>query len=177
MLEYITPKYEHTRIGNFLFKIGASWAYFMLDHRILYYFTSIIWNFAMTLVGTLCAAALGVAALFDNKITFHKYYWIYYIKVGPDLWGGMDASLMFLRDQKSTEEVNEHEWGHSLSQSFLGPLFIFLVALPSVFRWWQRWLFPKKNWKPYDAFWAEDLATQTGKYATRFLNILKESGV
>lgn len=166
----IVAKYTHSRLGTFMFNLGAKWTKFILKHQVFYYVISILWNHFMLLIGLFCTLGLWVASWFNKKITFHKYYWIYYIKVGPEYWGGFDTALCFLRDQSSDDGyINTHEWGHSLSQGWLGPLFFFIVAIPSAIRWWDRELHPNKEFKDYDAVWFEDLATQAGLYAIRYL--------
>lgn len=43
--------------------------------------------------------------------------------------------LMFVRDQKSIESVNAHEFGHTFQNCLLGPLMLFVVSLPSAIRY------------------------------------------
>ncbi len=78
--------------------------------------------------------------------------------------------LMFLRDWKSREEyINPHEFGHTVQNCLFGPLFPFLVAIPSATRYWLREIFPNKEWGPYDGAWFEDAATQCGDYIIKYL--------
>ena len=52
----------------------------------------------------------------------------------PDSWGGMDCGPLFVRDLISCEAVSWHEFGHSFQNCLLGPLFPFVVAIPSAIR-------------------------------------------
>jgi hypothetical protein len=96
--------------------------------------------------------------------------------VGPDYWGGCEMGLMFLRDQKSSMSVDEHEFGHTFQNCLLGPFFPIVVAIPSACRWWARELNkdPNKKFAPYDSAWFEDAATQCGKYAIAYLNTIEK---
>ena len=169
----IKPRYEHTAFGNFMFKLCAKTAKFLLKHRWLYYLLACTWGIIMTFLGLLISGVLGIASLFTKKIKFEKYHWIYGIKVGPDYWGGLEMGLMFLRDHKSDDRyINCHEFGHTIQNCILGPLFPFVVGIPSAVRYWIQ-EFRRRKEKlnpPYDGFWAEDAATQCGQYFIDNLN-------
>lgn len=78
---------------------------------------------------------------------------------------------MFLRDHKSLDSaINAHEFGHSIQNTLLGPLYIFIVMIPSAIRYWIRTLKPKSVYTAYDDIWFEDSATQCGKYAIKYIN-------
>ena len=65
-----------------------------------------------------------------------------------------------------------HEFGHSLQNCLWGPLFPFVIAIPSATRYWYRDISAKKGNKPttdYDAVWFEGQATEWGnKYISHF---------
>lgn len=130
----------------------------------------------MTVLGWIISLILGIVKIFiPKKILFKRYHWIYGITVGPKWWGGCEMGLMFLRDWGCTEDyLNTHEFGHTFQNCILGPLFPFLVAIPSASRYWLRELFPKKDWAPYDGIWFEDAATQCGKFAHKWLSEREE---
>lgn len=165
----IKAAYEHTKVGTFMFNLCAAWTEFLIKHRWFYYFFACTWGSIMTILGLIISGILLVAKLFIKNITFKPYYWIYGISVGPDLWGGCEMGLCFLRDQKSRSSVDAHEFGHTFQNCLLGPLFPFIVAIPSASRWWARELNKNKKFAPYDSVWFEDAATQCGKYATEYL--------
>ena len=58
--------------------------------------------------------------------------------------------------------TRKHEFGHSIQVLFMGPLFIFIVAIPSAIRYWYQRLTPNKKHKPYDSIWIEGFATRVG---------------
>lgn len=121
----------------------------------------------MTLIGLIITVVLYIFVKNSRPI---KYNFIYYMKAGPDYWGGFEMGLMFVRDQKSDDDyLNTHEFGHTFQNCVLGPLFPFVVAIPSAIRWWARYLNKKKQWPPYNAAWFEDSASECGKYAHQYL--------
>ena len=168
----IKAAYEHTKAGTFLFNLCAKWTKFLVKHRWLYYLLACTWGFIMTIVGLLVSSVLAIAKLFlKDKITFKPYHWIYSISVGPNFWGGCELGLCFLRDQKSNGNLAAHEFGHTFQNCLLGPLFPFMVAIPSATWYWLRTINPAKySKKPYDSMWFEDAATQCGLYVIRTLN-------
>ena len=169
----IKAAYEHTRAGTFLFNLCATWTKFLVKHRELYYTLACTWGCIMTVVGLIVSGVLAVVKLFAKdkiKITFKPYHWIYSISVGKDFWGGFECGLCFLRDQKSSGTLDAHEFGHTFQNCLFGPLFPFIVAIPSTTWYWSREIKPEKKQKPYDTMWFEDAATQCGLYAIRMLN-------
>jgi hypothetical protein len=127
----------------------------------------------MTITGLAVSGVLAIAKLFirdKSKIIFKPYYWIYSVSVGPDYWGGCELGLCFIRDQKSHGNLNAHEFGHTFQNCLFGPLFPFIVAIPSAIWYWSREIQPDKKKKPYDSMWFEDAATQCGLYAIKILN-------
>ena len=173
----IKPLYEHSKVGNFMFNLCAKWTKFILKHRWLYYFMACTWGIIMTILGCLITIILAIVKIFiPKKVIFKRYYWIYSITVGPEWWGGCEMGLMFLRDHNSSVNyINPHEFGHTFQNCLLGPLFPFMVAVPSAIRYWLREIFPKKIWAPYDSAWFEDAATQCGVYAVRILSQKQEA--
>ena len=173
----IKPLYEHSKVGSFMFNLCAKWTKFILKHRWLYYFMACTWGVIMTILGLIITLILAIVKIFiPKKVIFKRYYWIYSITVGPEWWGGCEMGLMFLRDHNSSVNyINPHEFGHTFQNCLLGPLFPFMVAIPSAIRYWLREIFPKKIWAPYDSAWFEDAATQCGIYAVRILSQKQET--
>ncbi len=165
-LTRITPAYEHTKAGNFLFNLCARWTEYVVNHRWLYYLLACTWGFIMTAIGLLVTLVLAIVRFFaPNAVVFAPYLWVYSISVGPQYWGGLELGLCFLRDHKSCGgQLDAHEFGHTFQNALFGPLFIFLVWIPSACWYWS------KSSKPYDSMWFEDSATQCGLYASKFLS-------
>ena len=169
----IQAAYQHTKAGTFMFNLCAGWTKFIIKHRWLYYLTACTWGVIWTLVGCIVTGALALAKLFmkdKSKIVFKPYHWVYSISVGPNFWGGCELGLCFLRDHKSRGTLCAHEFGHTFQNCLFGPLFMFIVALPSAIWYQSRRGKAAKDRKPYDSLWFEDAATQCGLYAIRTLN-------
>lgn len=170
----IKAEYSHTKAGTLMFNLCANWTKFLLNHRWLYYFMACTWGIIMTFIGTVVSGVLAlvkISAPDKVKIKFNPYYWIYSISVGPDYWGGCELGLCFIRDQKSQGTLPAHEFGHTFQNCLLGPLFPFMVALPSAAWYWVHTLNQsKRKLKPYDSMWFEDAATQCGLYAIHTIN-------
>lgn len=168
----ITMQYDHGKLGNFLFNLCAHWTKFLVKHRWLYYLLACTWGIIQTAIGWIVTIVLGIAKIFVKNIEFKKYVWIYYIIVGPNYWGGTEFGAMFLRDHWSAERLNCHETGHIIGQLWVGPLYLFTIGLHSAIRYWILEIRKKKNLPvpKYDQYWAEDAATQCGKYAVWYIN-------
>ena len=79
---------------------------------------------------------------------------------------------MFTFLGKNANSCLPHEYGHSIQMMWWGPLWLFVVAIPSGIRFWYRewywkYRYPKthKPLKPYDSAWYEGQATRLGKLA------------
>ncbi len=118
----------------------------------LYWIWSLTWGALMTIPGLLVT---GFCILFLHGKP-HKngsYY-------GTSYW----------------EEISAHEFGHSLWHQHLlmGPLFPFLVGIPSACRYWYQRIMQEKYHKQfpadwYNRFWAEADATKMGLKVKKWL--------
>ena len=158
----IKPQYEHSKIGQLCFNITVKTTKLLSKQRWLYYLLHFTWGIIMTTIAGLTAGVLYIVNLFTKNMTFRHYHGVLEIRLGQN-WGGCDLGLVYLRDTTSDISLSNHELGHSF-QVWLGIFFPFVVAIPSAIRWWIRWLQPNKQHKPYDSFWAEDAASQCGKW-------------
>lgn len=101
---------------------------------IVYLILSWTWNIIMTLIG---AVTVGSICLFTWQRP-KRFGWSIYVEVG-NYWGGCDLGMFFICSKNSSYNLKCHELGHNLSQGiYLGPLFPFLVAIPSASRYWLR---------------------------------------
>lgn len=167
----IIPEYQHSKIGTFLFNLCAKTTKFLVKYKFLYYFLALTWGLMNAIIGFLVFVALNVAHWFTPKVKISKYHWMVCISAGPNYWGGFSCGLTFVRDQKSHISINKHEFGHSFQGMLFGPLFIFIIAIPSVIRYWTQTIREKqgKENKPYDSRWFEDAASQCGRYVVNYL--------
>ena len=107
-------------------------------------------------------------------ITGHKVHRIqnaFYIMAGKD-WGGLTLGCFIIVDDEPTKHILTHEYGHTYQNIIFGPLFPFLVGIPSAIRYWYREYLVRKKGKrykdlpDYESIWFEGQATKLG---ARFL--------
>lgn len=149
---------KYSKAGKWMYDLCMNGAKFLHKNKWLYYILMFTWGLIMSLIGlsvTLCLL-----------IGFQKPYGIYGIWKFEikEHWGGADLGCMFIRDTTSADSVDRHEVGHSYQNCILGPLFPFIVAIPSAIRYWDRKRREKKGetFKPYDSIWFEGSATDIG---------------
>jgi hypothetical protein len=145
---------------------------------IMFWVVSCTWGIIMTTIGALATVGLNLTKVVgkcfgkDLKIKTHINGCSFITEVGSN-WGGLELGAFALCGNYS--QINKswfrhtryHEFGHAIQHLYLGPLFIFIVAIPSAIRYWlQRLLqtqgvrFPA-SW--YDSIWFEGGATKTGE--------------
>ena len=177
----IKRQYDHGKFGNFLFDFCAAWTKFIVKHRWLFYILVCTWGIIQTIIGILITIFMFYTWIFfKDFVKFKKYKWIYCIYTGQDYWGGFEMGIMFVRDKKSTEQyLNNHEFGHIIGQLWLGPFYMFTIGLHSATRYWvqtvREWRGKADKNPPYDQYWAEDAATQCGKYAAWYIDTYKKT--
>lgn len=149
---------EYSKAGKFLYDLCFKGAKFLKKNKWLYYILMFTWGLLMSLVGLLVTLVLLIAA---QKPYISFGVWKFEIK---ESWGGADLGCMYIRDTTSSESVDRHEVGHSYQNCILGPLFPFIVAIPSAIRYWdrQRRITNGETLKPYDSLWFEGGATDIG---------------
>lgn len=127
-----------------------------------YYILSFTWGFVMSLLGVVVSAAALAAGY---KPTKNVYGWVF--KIGND-WGGVSFGPTSVVCKNHSSTLLRHEFGHSIQNCYLGPVFIFAVAIPSAIRYWYREFLIRSNRKtrselaPYDGVWFEGAATKLG---------------
>lgn len=130
-------------------------------NKILYYVLSATWGFIMTFIGLLITLILLMLCYKPHK---NIYGW--YFEIGEN-WGGVNLGLCTLTSRNPSEHVLTHEFGHSVQSCIFGPMYIFIVAIPSVVRYWYReYLIQVKhrdNLPEYDSIWFEGQATRLGQ--------------
>lgn len=137
--------------------------------RTLFYVLSCTWGCLMTLAGALVAAALITFG--KKKPTKEGPCWCFVI--GKN-WGGVSLGPVMLMSPANyaAGRTVKHEFGHSLQNCLWGPLFPFVIALPSAGRYHRRETLRKKGVKletEYDDIWFEGQATEWGnKYFDQF---------
>lgn len=137
-----------------------------------YWLIQLTWGIITTVLGFLLAFILR---LFDCPMYKNGYGYI--TTVGGN-WGGLSLGPFAFcgryEDKNSTcynldwfEHTRRHEFGHSLQVLFLGPLWLFVVAIPSAIRYWYHRLTPNKQHKGYNDVWFEGTASKWGTCAIK----------
>lgn len=152
---------------------------------IMFWLISLTWGIIMTSIGLVVTLGLnlikfaGVQAGYDLNIKTHRNGCSFITEVGGN-WGGIELGAVALCGNYAEtspqwfEHTRKHEFGHALQHLALGPLFIFIVAIPSASRYWYQRIMQKKgkmfpaNW--YDSVWFEGTATSFG---TKYINWLE----
>lgn len=136
--------------------------------RTIYYFLSFTWGSIMTFIGLCAALSLYIAGY---KPTKYGPCLCYVVGTG---WGGVSLGPIMIMSEGNAkgDHTKNHEFGHSLQNCIWGPLFPFVIAIPSATRYWAREFRRNKGTPPttdYDAIWFEGQATEWGnKYFDKF---------
>lgn len=129
--------------------------------KTLLWLLSLTWGLPMTLIGAVCALALLLTG--RRPKSFHGFV---VFEAGHG-WGGFNAGPFIFVSERTVRATLQHEAGHGLQNVILGPLMPFVVAVPSVVRYWfRRFSFVHGAGhllKPYDAIWFEGWATALGE--------------
>jgi hypothetical protein len=138
-------------------------------NKFVFYLLSFTWGLLMTIIGLIVALILIIAGYKPEK-----YGYCLHFKIG-NYWGGISLGLVFITDKTPSKHTKNHEHGHSIQNCYWGILFPFVIAIPSVVRYWYRELkYYRKGKAPttdYDAIWFEGDATKRG---TKFIESLGE---
>ena len=129
-------------------------------NRLLFYILSFTWGLLTTIVGAI--VMLGCMIFTRKKPTRFLDCW--YIKVGK-IWGGFSLGPFIITDRIADLSTLKHEHGHSIQNCVFGPLWPFIIGIPSVVRYWYRKLRKKlglRNKTKYYAIWFEKQATEWG---------------
>lgn len=149
---------KFTKYGKFMNSLCFKGANFLSKHKFLYYFLNLTWGLIVTLIGFLVSIFM--------LLTFHKPYkyanTTYYFMIGKD-WGGLELGLCFICEKIDNKDLKNHELGHTYQNAILGPLFIFLVWIPSMIRY-QYLMHIKKDTSNYDGIWFEYNASMAGAF-------------
>ena len=90
------------------------------------------WGIIMTLIGAIAVLGLIIAGKKP-----HRLGPVIYIEVGKS-WGGVELGGFFICSENSPMSTKYHECGHALQNLIWGPLFPFIIAIPSATRYWLR---------------------------------------
>lgn len=142
---------------------------------IIYWFLSLTWGSITTIIGFFGFLYFLIKG--SNKI--HRNGYSVIIETGGGNWGGLSlGAFAFCGNYSQINPVwfnhtRKHEFGHSLQNIILGPLFVFLVAIPSAIRYHYQIREIKRgtrfssSW--YDSVWFEGTATKYGTKAVEWI--------
>ena len=134
---------------------------FIIKCKPVFYLIQFTWGIIMNLIGLIVFLVL---------IPKHKHYTFgnsVITTVGKG-WGGVSFGVFVLCGTDClSHHLKCHESGHGIQNLFMGPLFPFLVGIPSAIRYWYRELhYYRKGKSPktdYDSVWFEGQATKLGE--------------
>lgn len=139
-------------------------------NKALYWLIQCTWGGLMTLIG-LVAAAFTICFLHGKA---HKNGYSFIVEIGGN-WGGVNLGAISLCGSYSQEDgpcydphwfehTRRHEFGHSIQNMIMGPLFPFIVAIPSACRYHYQNYRTSKGLPnaDYDSIWFEGTATKWG---------------
>lgn len=133
--------------------------------KLIYYILQWTWGLPMTFIGLL---VFCICKIYQCR---HYWYRNAICIVLPGDFDGLELGMFFLRGKWSVG-LCEHEYGHSIQNLWWGPLFPFVIAIPSAIRYWYRKFYMKfiykntrKKLPDYDSIWFEGQATRLGTKA------------
>ncbi len=140
-----------------------------------YWVLQLTWGIIMTFIGFVAT----VFSLVFLKGRIHKNGYGFITEVGGN-WGGVSLGAFSLCGNYSItnksfyDETRKHEAGHSLQNLIFGPLFPFVISIPSAIRYWYYEINRRKGnmldikwYKWYYKIWFESTATSWG---TRYID-------
>lgn len=144
----------------------------------MFWVVSCTWGIIMTTIGAVIIGGLNLIQTIgtwfgkDFKIKSHRNGCSFITEVGGN-WGGLELGAFALCGNYSEENkawfahTRKHEFGHAIQHLYMGPLFIFIVGIPSAVRYWYKRIMQKmgkkfpNDW--YDSIWFEGRATKAGE--------------
>ena len=99
--------------------------------KFLYYLIQWTWGLPMNIIGGIACLVCAIC-----KCPIQKYRNGVEILVNNN-FGGLELGMFFIRG-KDCPGVCPHEYGHGIQHLWWGPLFPFVIGLPSAARYWLR---------------------------------------
>lgn len=130
--------------------------------RILYYLIQWTWGLPQNL--------LGLMLTLKYRKCRKEWYHGALITYHNEGWGGISLGMFIIIREKAGEnwihEAKIHEYGHSVQSLLLGPLYLFVIGIPSMVwcKMTEKIVFGHVN--EYYAFYPESTANALGQLAT-----------
>ena len=132
----------------------------------VFWILSWTWGFPMTFIGSLVFILLQLAGIKPSK---NQYGWFFEI---GEHWGGFTMGPFIIVNKNPSQNMLDHEFGHSLQNCYIGPMMPFISIASAVRYWYREILFwegiPYENMPDYDDIWFEGTATYLGKHYHKF---------
>ena len=116
----------------------------MIMKKIIFYLLSFTWGIVYSIIGLLVTLIMLVTG---HKPKMFKTCW--YFIVG-NTWGGCNFGPCIVIGS-NCESCLPHEFGHAIQNCIFGPTFPFLIAIPSMLRYWYRELYFKALHQIFEA--------------------------
>jgi hypothetical protein len=147
----------------------------MKNFNKLYYILTFTWGILPNILGLFVSLFFKYILKAETKMEYGRCVFI----AGND-WGGLSlGNFVFMsKSAASDSSILSHEIGHSLQNIIWGPLFLFVIGIPSATRCWYRETsayidHPEKH-TDYDAIWFEGQATEWGTKYVEAYNVSKD---
>lgn len=128
---------------------------YLSSNKVLYIFLQCTWGILMNIIGGL--VILILICIGKKPHIFHNCVYV----VLPGNWGGLELGTFFIVSERASSRTYLHESGHALQNIIWGPLFLFVIGIPSAIRYWYREL-RHITIPSYDSIWFEGQATYFG---------------
>lgn len=130
----------------------------------LYWLLQTTWGLIGTLIGFLfCVLLLGL-----NRAKLSMYKQAIHVRVKGFPGGVSLGGFIFTDEDAYGLSIRGHEWGHTIQNIIFGPLFMFIIGLPSIIRCaFYNYYYDNNREKynklpDYDSVWFEGWATRLG---------------
>jgi len=131
-----------------------------------FYLLSFTWGLPWTLIGLVIFGISWV--FFHEDMEIRLIEGRISVRFTEQRFGGVSLGIVYFVDKSNSYRLHTHELGHTIQSMYWGPLFIFVIAIPSFIRYHYRNYLRKKDinkWRSlphYDAIWFEGQATEFG---------------
>ena len=130
---------------------------------VLYWFVQLTWGFPQTLAGAVLTAFLRLSKRDRKRPRFFRA-----VVTEWPISGSMALGGFIFLGKNATEEIAVHEYGHTIQSLILGPFFLPVIGIPSLF--WANLpglrKYREKNKKRYTWFYPEHWASFAGERST-----------
>lgn len=112
---------------------------------------------ALGLTWCLPQSLLGFCLFLKNRKEPHEVYRGAVHTLWPNRLSGVSLGLFIFTGKDCISDMKDHEFGHCLQSLLLGPFYLFVIGIPSLFwnRKWQRDLKRTGHVQNYFTFYTE----------------------